>query len=112
MTAAEVLTRVRRILQDDFEPYRFSDAYLLGCLSDAQQELGRLRPDLLVTTTFTITALTDITSISTSLAFDVTMREAIAYLTCEQVYLTEDGDDGNLAMAAAMRQRFETAMIK
>jgi hypothetical protein len=112
MTAADVITRIRRILKDDFEPYRFSSSYLLDALSDAQQELGRLRPDLLATTAFALTTLTDLSSTATTLAYGVDMREALAYLTCEQIYLTENADDGNQAMAVVMRRKFEEAMLK
>ena len=112
MNVSDVITRARRILKDDFAPYRFSDAYMLAAYSDAQRELGRLRPDLLATSSFTVTTLSDVVSTSTASAFDETMREALSYLTCEKVYLTESADDGNLSMASFMRKKFEEAMIK
>jgi len=110
VVVSSVLARARAILQDDIEPYRFSDAYLMARYSDAQQQLGLLRPDLLATTTFGATALIDVTVASTAAAFDESLRMPLAYLTCEQVYLTEDSDAGNVRQASQMRQKYEQAM--
>lgn len=46
MTLAEVITEVRRILQDIKTPQRFSDALLLGFANQALKRMAVLRPDL------------------------------------------------------------------
>lgn len=110
MNASSVISRARSILQDDLAPYRFTDAYMLQRFSDAQFNLANIRPDLVATTAFGATTITDVSSVSTASAFDETMRMPLAYLTAEQVYLTEDADAGNLAQAASMRSKFQQAM--
>ena len=46
MKLSAVITEVRRILQDNNTPYRYSDAYLLGFANQALKRMAVLRPDL------------------------------------------------------------------
>lgn len=46
MTPAEVITEVRRIVQDQSVPYRYSDAVLLGYVNQTLKRMAVLRPDL------------------------------------------------------------------
>jgi hypothetical protein len=46
MTPAEVITEVRRIVQDESTPHRYSDAVLLGYVNQTLKRMAVLRPDL------------------------------------------------------------------
>jgi hypothetical protein len=46
MTPNEVITEVRRIIQDTRDPYRYSDAVLLGFVNQTLKRMVMLRPDL------------------------------------------------------------------
>lgn len=46
MTPADVITEVRRIVQDEKAPYRYSDAMLLGYVNQTLRRMVVLRPDL------------------------------------------------------------------
>lgn len=46
MTPAEVITEVRRIVQDEVTPYRYSDAVMLGYVNQTLKRMAILRPDL------------------------------------------------------------------
>lgn len=46
MTPAEVITEVRRLVQDQRAPYRYSDAVLLGYVNQTLKRVAILRPDL------------------------------------------------------------------
>jgi len=46
MKLSAVLTEVRRVLQDNTAPYRYSDTYLLGFANQALKRMAVLRPDL------------------------------------------------------------------
>lgn len=46
MTPAEVITEVRRLVQDQKVPYRYSDAVLLGYVNQTLKRMAILRPDL------------------------------------------------------------------
>ena len=46
MTPAEVITEVRRIVQDTFAPFRYSDAVMLGYVNQTLKRMAILRPDL------------------------------------------------------------------
>lgn len=46
MTPADVITEVRRIVQDTAAPYRYSDADLLGYINQTLKRMALLRPDL------------------------------------------------------------------
>lgn len=51
MTPAEVITEVRRLIQDTDAPYRNSDAVLLGFVNHTVRRMVMLRPDLFTTIT-------------------------------------------------------------
>lgn len=46
MKLSAVITEVRRVLQDNTAPYRYSDTYLLGFANQALKRMAVLRPDL------------------------------------------------------------------
>lgn len=46
MTPADVITEVRRIVQDQTVPYRYSDTVLLGYVNQTLKRMAVLRPDL------------------------------------------------------------------
>lgn len=46
MTPADVIVEVRRIVQDESVPYRYSDAVLLGYVNQTLKRITTLRPDL------------------------------------------------------------------
>lgn len=46
MTPNEVITEVRRLIQDTMSPYRYSDAVLLGFVNQTLKRMVMLRPDL------------------------------------------------------------------
>lgn len=46
MTPADVIVEVRRIVQDEGLPYRYSDAVLLGYVNQTLKRMAILRPDL------------------------------------------------------------------
>jgi len=59
MTPNEVITEVRRLIQDTKTPYRYSDAMLLGFVNQTLKKMVVLRPDLFaVIGDFTTTANT------------------------------------------------------
>lgn len=49
-TVGQMLTRVRVLLQDEVEPYRYEDTELIAALNEACMEAKRLRPDLFLRT--------------------------------------------------------------
>lgn len=49
MTPADVITEVRRLVQDQVAPYRYSDAVLLGYVNQTLKRIAALRPDLFST---------------------------------------------------------------
>lgn len=46
MTPAEIITEVRRLVQDQQVPYRYSDAVLLGYVNQTLKRMAVARPDL------------------------------------------------------------------
>jgi hypothetical protein len=51
MTPAEVITEVRRLIQDTRAPFRYSDDVLLGFVNQTLKRMVVLRPDLFTTIT-------------------------------------------------------------
>lgn len=46
MTPQDVITEVRRLIQDESAPFRYSDAVLLGYVNQTLKRMAILRPDL------------------------------------------------------------------
>jgi hypothetical protein len=46
MTPQDVITEVRRLIQDEVSPYRYSDTVLLGFVNQILKRMALLRPDL------------------------------------------------------------------
>ena len=60
-TYQQVVTRARRILQDeDPANYRYPDDSLLDGVNDAMKEVRRIRPDLFLNTGFEVPVATDL----------------------------------------------------
>jgi hypothetical protein len=51
MTPALIITEVRRLIQDENTPVRYSDAVLLGFVNQTLKRMATLRPDLFTTVT-------------------------------------------------------------
>lgn len=77
MTPAEVITEVRRLVQDQLVPYRYSDAVLLGYVNQSLQRMAILRPDL-------FTEIVDITT-TADVAVQSLPAEAIRLVDIFQV---------------------------
>jgi hypothetical protein len=77
MTPAEVITEVRRLVQDQLVPYRYSDTVLLGYVNQTLQRMAILRPDL-------FSDIVDIT-ITADSAVQVLPEEAIRLVDIFQV---------------------------
>lgn len=109
MTGQNVIDSARRLLADDHEGsagHRWSDAALLVLVNQAQADLADRRPDLLLASNGTITAVADLTAASQSLAFSTLWRETLAQLVAAQA-LEEDGEDAaNATRAQGFRQMF------
>jgi hypothetical protein len=98
MLASEVFGVVRRQLGDEGGSPRWPDAVLVGYLNDAQGDVKRLRPDLLLGESGLIT-LGTIATVNTACTFGVEQREALACLVTSKA-LAEDGTDaGNVKLA-------------
>lgn len=77
MTPAEVITEVRRLVQDQLVPYRYSDTVLLGYVNQSLQRMAILRPDL-------FTEIVDITT-TADVAVQSLPTEAIRLVDIFQV---------------------------
>lgn len=59
MTPQDVITEVRRLIQDESAPLRYSDTVLLGYVNQTLKKMTMLRPDL-------FSVITDITTVANS----------------------------------------------
>lgn len=73
MTPADVVAEVRRLVQDQITPYRYSDTVLLGYVNQTLKRMSILRPDL----------FTDIVDIPT------TANSAVQALPAEAIRLVD-----------------------
>jgi len=111
MTAGDVISRLRKQVQDEVKPYRWLDTLMLEYLSDTIQEVARVRPDLAADLDWTQQDVVDVTDTADVLVYDESVRAALVFGSAERVYLDEDADQGNVRQAQIMRQKFETELF-
>jgi hypothetical protein len=100
MIASEVITVVRRMLNDeDAAAYRWPDLNLLQYLSDAQRTLVRFRPDLLLTAADAVASAVEVDDLSDVLIVGTDSRVILATLVCAQAFSEDSDDGGNLKRA-------------
>lgn len=93
MLASDVITSVRRILNDENAgAYRWPTPTLLRYLSEAQFKIYRWRPDLFLDSSSEIVEPSNITSAGTTISLAERWREAIANIVAGKA-LQEDSDD-------------------
>lgn len=91
MTAQEVVTSARYLLDDTTATYRWDNTRLLEYVNDGVRDLVRHRPDLLLDTDHTLKTVSD-KNLTDTLILGAGMRQALAYYTASRA-LSEDGAD-------------------
>ncbi len=83
-------------LQDEVQPYRYSDASIVLALSMAVMESRRLRPDLWINLALPSYTVSD----TTAVPIDPMYRQAIFYYILGQVQLRDDEESSDSRAAA------------
>ena len=90
-TYSQVIERARRILQDeDATNYRYSDQSLLDAVNDALLEVRRVRPDLFISTSFTVVDVLPGQEASAQIPIDDMYFQSLVYLTTGYQMLRDD----------------------
>jgi len=110
MTAQDIIDRCREILKDDIEPYRIDDSEFFSSISDGLWEAEARRPDLLIQTDGTITAVVEITATSATISFPDRTKEMFACYTSYRSYISEDADRHNTQQATLLFGRFNSLL--
>ena len=88
LTYQDVMTRARRILQDeDSGNYRYPDTDLLDAVNDAMKEVRRLRPDLFINTGYRVPTATAATN---NLLIEDHWFMCLVYMSAGQMMLRDD----------------------
>lgn len=99
LLASTVINTVREQISDTFEEYRHKEPEMLEALTDANVQLGKDRPDLLLTSAGARTNVVQVTTLTQELIFDDDMQLPLAHYT-SQVILTKDSEnDQNMKLA-------------
>lgn len=106
MTAGDVITdRARRILNDPSST-RWTDAVLIDFLNDGVQYISDMRPDSLLTASYTLGTVTDVTVIGNTVSIGDRYREALAHFVASRAFATEGKNRRDLARADASAKQF------
>ena len=93
MTASDVLTQIRRMLNDSAAGnYRWPNSTLLTYLTDVQIAVRQYRPDLFLSSAGTITEPSTGLSLNDTLSLDESYRTMFVDLVCARA-LKEEADD-------------------
>lgn len=109
-TVQDYIDRVRVLLLDQIEPYRYPTDDLVEALNMGILEARRLRPDLLKS--YFRTSLPDFSSssMSASVPIDPMYRVAFVYYICGQAQLRDDENNQD-SRSAAMLNKFVAQML-
>jgi len=114
-TVGQYLTESRRLLQDEFTPYRYGDDDLIDALNIGLLEARRLRADLFLPV-FTIpwfdppAADADATLRDTKVPFDPMYRQSLIYYMVGRMQLRDDEGTTD-ARAGALLTKFTSQLL-
>lgn len=91
MTAQQVVTAARYLLDDTETTYRWDNTRLLQYVNDGVFDLVRRKPELLLSGDHTLRVVTE-KNLSDTLIVGTGQRQALAYYTASRA-LSEDGAD-------------------
>lgn len=105
-TVGQILTEARVLLQDRFEPYRYSDNELVEALNIGMLEARRLRADLFIPSSFAVGWINtdDTVDLDATVAMDPMYRPGLVYYVVGRAQLRDD--------EATTDQRAQTLMQK
>lgn len=107
MTAGEVLTVVRRTLNDQIAGrYRWGDPELLRYLSDAQRALYAARTDAFLSGS-TVDKPVELTATTDTMKVDEEFRLPLMQLTCAYALEEDSEDRGRPELAVRYREDFD-----
>lgn len=113
-TLGQYLEEARRLLQDEFTPYRYPDDDLVDALNIGLLEARRLRADLFLPS-FTIpwfdpTKTAPGTDLAKPVPFDPMYRQSLVYYIVGRAQLRDDESTTD-ARAASLMTKFTAQMI-
>lgn len=110
-TVGQYLTESRRLLQDQFVPYRYPDEDLIDAINIGLQEVRRLRADLLLPQKFEVPWIDPETpDVDATVPMDVMYRSALVYYICGRAQLRDDEATVD-TRASGFMQKFLTQML-
>lgn len=105
MTAGDVLTDARRMLNDEGGAPRWTTPRLLRYVSEAEREVRRLRPDLFFSSSAAMDTPADSTDLTDDLVLDEDSRSALVDLVCARALLEDAEDTQNRELALLYRSQ-------
>ena len=96
--ASAVVDRVRTLLSDTFEPFRWTDSELLRHSTDGQRLIIREKPSASIEITVIKAQPPDLTSLGDLLRIDDQLIQVLANYVCHRALL-DDTDDGSANLA-------------
>lgn len=92
--ASAVINRVRTLLSDTIEPFRWTDSELLRHATDGQRLIIREKPSASIEVTVIKAEPPDLTSVGDLLRVDDQLIQVLANYVCHRALL-DDTDDGS-----------------
>jgi hypothetical protein len=113
-TVGQYLTESRRLLQDEFQPYRYGDDDLIDALNIGLLEARRLRADLFLPAFslpyFDPTKSSPGSDLDQKVAFDPMYRQSLVYYMVGRMQLRDDEGTTD-ARAGALITKFTSQLL-
>ena len=106
MTAGDILTLVREMINDEKEDYRFSDAEVYRAMDEAQREMVYERPATRMGSDGTYSTLNTLDDSADVITVDTVYKQALAHLVCSKLYVKDGEDDQNLRLGDFHYKRY------
>lgn len=110
LTVQDYITEVRRLLQDEVQPYRYSDDDLVAFLNQAFLEVRRVRPDAMRRYFYTNPPTYSASSLSQSVDMDMMFRMALVYYMAGRAHLLDE-EPVQDTRAAAFLNKFTAQLM-
>ena len=106
----DYINEARAVLQDEVQPYRYSDADLISAMGMGIYEMRRVRPDLFVGSFSSLQSLDRTSPASTTVNIDPQYRKTLLYYVLGHVNLRED-EQAEESRAAGFMGKFVQQLL-
>ncbi len=111
MTGANVIGRVRNLINDTVSPYRWEDTVLLDWINDGVRDVRRLRPDAKFDSNANVVAYSSASATGDTLILDNEWKTALVEYVCFKCFDQDGADEADLKRMYQHKKQYAEVVL-